>query len=77
MGIQRCAPTLLDIMLDGKVHIVKTKWYTAMPVFTPSLVNPKSIARLSDIAFADDSYRLNMASVISVYSTYIDWFDPY
>jgi hypothetical protein len=53
MGIQRCAPTAFDIALDGNVKIVKTKWYTDMPVLIPSFVNPKSAARLSDTALAN------------------------
>lgn len=43
----------LCIALEGNVNIVNTKWYTDMPVLTPSFVNPKSTARLSDIALAN------------------------
>jgi hypothetical protein len=52
IGIHRCAPIVLEIALEGIVHSVKTKWYMDMPMLTPSFVNPRSAARLSDIAFA-------------------------
>lgn len=37
---------------EGRVKTVKMKEYTNVPVLTPSLVNPKSAARLSEMALA-------------------------
>lgn len=52
MGIQRWAPMRFEIKLDGSVNMVKSTEYTMIVTLTPSLVNPRSFARSSEMALA-------------------------
>lgn len=78
MGIQRWAPIRFEIKLDGSVNMVKSTEYTIIVTLTPSLVNPRSFARSSEMALASKEHisKLLLAPVCDVF-TYKDWYDPY
>lgn len=66
------------IAFEGSVKIVKSIEYTIIERLTPSLVNPRFAAMLSDKAFAKrvpHTVSHFLLILLLHLPTYIDWFD--